>query len=449
MRKDFPAGFRPYLLLVVALLYPVQSLAGMGNIATTYGVLPSDLGTAQALSMFNPQVSATYYNPAYLMAKPGGELTAGLFHAEHELRVDSQGGDNPPDRDGDVIQNTPSQHVLLGMKTDLSSLTVWEHPIQFGVMLGVEKYGGEMLAFESKTSREGQFLRFGRQPLFLNLGGATRIWRGIDAGLSARVTLHSDATLVTESTLGGETDFEQLEVEAEPDIRPILGVNINWGETFCQVEDCWLENLETGLVWRTASNTQTAVTSEVVIPGTIDDTDPLRLSILTLDSWQPDIFALGTRYQWGPFNIGATVEYQKWSDLGRELRDDDVKNQANLEFNDIVVPRVGTIYRVNEIFSVRAGLAWEESPLDSKESMDVNYFDNDRIVFGLGGTAELENFPGLAYPVRLDIGYQYHHLRDRDFDLTHQDHEDGEEPFETVTTDGDVHVLSGSITLRF
>ena len=66
--------------------------ASMGNIGTTYGVLPSDLASAQALSLFNSQVSATYYNPAYLAQDDRGELTTGLLHVDHERRGSSMGG---------------------------------------------------------------------------------------------------------------------------------------------------------------------------------------------------------------------------------------------------------------------------------------------------------------------------------------------------------------------
>ncbi len=44
----------------------VNAHASMGNLGTSYGVMPIDVGTAQSLSMFNDQVSATYYNPASL-----------------------------------------------------------------------------------------------------------------------------------------------------------------------------------------------------------------------------------------------------------------------------------------------------------------------------------------------------------------------------------------------
>ena len=59
------------------LLMQSVAMGSMGNIGTTYGVLPFDLATAQALSLFNSQTSATYYNPAYLASDTRGELTGG------------------------------------------------------------------------------------------------------------------------------------------------------------------------------------------------------------------------------------------------------------------------------------------------------------------------------------------------------------------------------------
>ena len=58
--------------------FSISVNASMGNLGTTYGVMPVDVATAQSLSMFNDQVSATYYNPAYLTKDERGELTAGI-----------------------------------------------------------------------------------------------------------------------------------------------------------------------------------------------------------------------------------------------------------------------------------------------------------------------------------------------------------------------------------
>src|SRR5690606_7303081 len=86
--------------------------ANMGNAPSTYGLLPGDIASAQALSIFNSQISAVYYNPANLAKDKRGELTGGIFHAEHDLEAN-----------GRRIVDEPSQQLQLGLKTDLSSLS--------------------------------------------------------------------------------------------------------------------------------------------------------------------------------------------------------------------------------------------------------------------------------------------------------------------------------------
>ncbi len=442
--------------LALAIGSTTAAYASMGNIGTTYGVLPSDVASAQALSMFNTQVSAVYYNPAYLAKDPRGELTTGLLHAEHELRATSLGGANPPNRGGgDVLQDSPSQHTLIGLKTDLSSLTKFNHPIFFGVMIGVEKYGEEMLAFESQTSREGQYFEYGRQPLFLNLGGATTLWRGIDIGASARITLHSEAELVATTNLAGETRYEELNVSAKPSIRPILSATVDMAETFCpDNEGCWLDGFETAFAFRGYSNTNTTVDAQTVIPGTIAPPG-LNLKVTTLDSYQPNIYSAGLLYGGERFRVGASVEMQQWSDLEEEFDSDTIKDQAvnsevgTLEFQDIVVPRLGAEFELNDTFMLTGGVAYSESPLESNASLDVNYLDADKWIVGLGLTAKYKNPHFLAYPVRFDFGYQYQKLEAREFDLYATNSPTYPEPYETVEADGDVHVFSGSVTLKF
>src|SRR5690554_6537030 len=102
----------------------MNASASMGNLGTTYGVMPIDVATAQSLSMFNDQVSATYYNPAALTRDERGELTTGILLAEQELRSAN------PNASGDVVSNSPSQHVLILMQTKLRSRTRLRHPIR-------------------------------------------------------------------------------------------------------------------------------------------------------------------------------------------------------------------------------------------------------------------------------------------------------------------------------
>jgi long-chain fatty acid transport protein len=434
-----------FLCALVGIAAVGASHANMGNIATSYGVLPTDVGSAQALSLFNTKVSATYYNPSQLTRDKRGELTGALLHGEHDLKAISRGGANPPVREGDTLMNTPSQHVLIGMKTDLTSLTRYERPLYFALLAGVEKFGGEMMAFSSETSLEGQYLRYGRQPLFLNMGGALEVMPGWDVGASARITLHSEASLVTIAETDGQTDMENLNVSAVPSIRPILGTSFDLGKLFCG-ESCWLSGFEAALAFRGYSNSNTRVVASTVIPGTIDEPG-LTLSIATLDAWQPDIFVAGVQYRRDNWRVGLTLEQQNWSALGREFESDTIKDQAQLEFDDVLIPRLGAEIRVARNYIFTTGIALEKSPLKGRESLNVNYFDNDRAVFGVGMAVELPRPPIMAYPVRLDFGYQYQQLKARDFDLTADDAPDN--PYETVTAKGEVHVFSGSITLKF
>lgn len=422
--------------------FSMNATASMGNLGTTYGVMPVDVATAQSLSMFNDQVSATYYNPSYLTSDERGELTGGILHAEQELRSSRS------DADGDIVSDSPSQHVLIGMKTNLASLTRFRHPIYLGFIAGVEKYGKEMLAFSSETSETGQYLQYGKEPLFLNIGGATPLWRGISGGFSVRVTLEAAAQLDAVSTLGGETSRERLAVNAEPSLKSILGTTINWGDTLCP-DGCFLDGWESALTYRTKSSASTSVDSNIVVTQTIPEPG-LSLAVATIDSFQPETIAIGTQYKGDGWRVGGSIEQQNWSELEDEFSGDTIKDQEDVSaanrigFDDILVPRIGGEYQINRNFAVRGGLAYEESPLKTTRNPELNYLDTDKIVAGLGLSATYERTRLLAHPVRLDIGYQYQQLQDRDFTIVDFD---GNE--QQATADGDIHVISGSITLKF
>ncbi|HLT12787.1 MAG TPA: alkane uptake protein AupA [Marinobacter sp.] len=421
----------------------MPAAASMGNLGTSYGVMPVDVATAQSLSMFNDQVSATYYNPAALTKDSRGELTTGILHAEQELRSAN------PNAAGDVLSNSPSQHVLIGMKTNLGSLTRFKHPIYLGFIAGVEKYGKEMLAFSSETTENGQFLQYGKEPLFLNVGGATPLWRGISAGASVRVTLDAAAQLDAVSTLGGETSRERLSVNAEPSLKTILGTNIDFGSTFCPDSDCFLTGWEAAFTYRTKSAASTSVDSNIIVTQTIPDPG-LSLAVSTIDSFQPETIAVGAQYSGNGWRVGGSLEQQNWSELEDEFSNDSIKDQGSVSaasrigFDDILIPRLGAEYQLNKNFAVRGGVALEESPLKTTRNPELNYLDTDKLVVGLGISATYDRTRLLAYPVRLDLGYQYQQLQERDFTLVDYD---GTET--NVTADGEIHVISGSITLKF
>ena len=433
------------MLLATSLLTPLAQ-AAMGDLGTSYGVLPSDVASAQALSLFNTQISAVYYDPAYLVKDPHGELTVGALYGHNDLTAKNDGGADPLITNGSVLQGDSSRQVLLGMKTDLSSLTKSDHPVYFGFLLGVEDNGQQLLAFNSKTSTQGQFLNYGREPLFLNLGGGTQLFPGVDAGFSAHVTLHSTATMSAQSDLAGNTQDQNLDVSGQPVLRPIAGLSIDWGKALCGGDNCWYNGLETAFAFRGYSDMRTTVTANVVIPGTVPPPG-LNIALNTYDAYQPNIYTAGLLYNFDRYRVGFTGEFQQWSRLGDQLDEDTIKQVANLSFRDVWIPRLGFDARVNDMWTVTSGISYERSALVSDESLDVNYLDNDRVVLGLGATANIKDPWVFAFPVRLDIGYQYQMMRNRDFQLASSSAPAN--PYETVTAGGSVQVLTASMTLKF
>lgn len=422
--------------------------ASMGNIATTYGLLPQDMATSQSFSLFSDQVSASYYNPASLALSDRGELTFGFLQATPSLEVTSNGGANPPQRSGTVLESNQTETMLFGMKTNLTSLTKFKTPVYLALMAGVEKYGLEMLSFESNSSQEGQFMQYGQKPLFLSVSAAANIMPGFHLGAGVRVTLHAKANMVLESDLAGNTNSEELDVSAEPVFIPLLGAYFDLGALLCDdASACVWQGLDFALSYRGESDTQTKVNANATIPGTIPDPG-LPLVVSTLDAYQPMIVSLGARYQLTPsWQIATTIEYQNWAELENKLKDDTIKDQANLSFKDAIVPRFGARYEYSKNIQLLMGLSYEESVLEDGLSPDVNVFDNDRFILGAGVTYEYGDTKFLAFPLRIDAAYQYHHLVERDFILS--SNEVATSPYESVTASGNAHVVSLSFSMMF
>ena len=452
---------------------PISAMASMGSVATNFGLTPTDTASAQALSMFSNQPSAVYYNPAYLARDRKGALTTGFVFTDQEITAKGWGKPDQIIRDGDVIEDASNYNVILGFKTDLSTMLKGDRAMVLGFMLGAERSGYNLLSFSSNSQALPQSLRYGQQSLFLSLGAGLNVIPGIDVGASSRITLAADAKLGTQAKLNSETSYESLAVMAKPSIQPILSANINWGQLVCPKDKyCLLNGLETAVGYRYESSYKATVDATALVPGAA--TLPLVLS--TIDAYQPETFSAGIQYNFYKIRLAASGEYQMWSGLNDALRQDTVKDQAQLKFKDIFIPRAGFELRVNDVFSFTGGVSYEQSPLESTSSLDVNYVDNDRLVFGLGFSYLIEQALFLSQPLRLDFGYQYHVLKDRDFMLATTQGvgnapgstgSGGIEPgcpvnpagttveersrvlCEGVTSGGNVHVLNASINLTF
>lgn len=433
------------LSLISVSLMTLSAQASNGNIATTFGLLPSDMASSQAFSLFNDQVSASYYNPAALTLKPQGELSLAALHAKPSLTVDSLGGANPPVRFGDVLESEATKTFLFGMKTNLTSMTRLDHPVYLSLIAGVEDYGTEMLAFNSETSNEGQFMQYGQKPLFVAVSGATNIIDGLALGFGARLTLEASAELELQTDLAGVTEKEKLQVNTKPVLVPLFGLHADMSTLLCeQNADCFWSDIDLAFSYRGESSSKASINTAATIPGTVS-APGIPLIINTIDAYQPMITSFGMNYQLSDtLSLAATLEYQFWSSLTDELKKDTIKDQAALKFDDTLVPRLGVRYQSSESLALIAGLSVESSPLKTTVSDSVNLFDNDRIITAFGFSYKITESGFFAYPVQIDGAYQYHQLQERDFTLSTNGTE-----FESVKTEGSASVLSLSMSILF
>ena len=443
-----------FLVIVFAATPSDLALAGAGDAASTYGLGPVNAGSAQAFSGFEPGPWAVYYNPAAMARSSEGELTIAVHHGEQELRARSLGGSDPLARESDVLSDNSSELVLLGIKTRISGTSEAGRirPMYLGINVGVDDYISNILPFQANTSEQGQFLRYESQPLYLAFGGAVRdLVRGVDAGFSARLTLAAKARLEAVSDLAGNTDSEQISLKAEPSLSPALGLNIRTSELFCGHLSCLpygLDGLEVALFWRDETSMEVSFDANVVIPGVVPEPG-LDLALSTIDSYQPQVFGGSFLLPLGKLELVAAVEQQKWSELGSEFANDTVRDQAGLRFDDVIVPRVGARFQWTDQLRVFGGLAWEDSPLKSSRSQDVNFLDSDKVVLGVGSDYKVKSAPIINAPVVLSLAYQYQQIEERDFELTSINSSSDPEPFETVRADGDIHLFSLSAAMKF
>ncbi len=444
------------------LLAGVNAQAGMGTVANTFGLLPGDVGSSQASSLFSEEASAAYYNPAALAQTELTQFTPGYLYVSPELRLHSRGGSNPPTRTGSVLSDEKNNQVVIGLKLYLNNISPQDHNISWGLVMAVEDDGKTMLNIEDETSQEGQFMQYGEKPIFVSSSVGAEIRDGWFIGAGSRMNVHGTAPAYVESTLDGQTSHEIVNVQGSTTFSALVGTLLDFGKLFCEDKNRALckPGLKLAAAYRQESFYSLELNAVAVIPGTINPPG-VPLNVFALDVYMPSIIALGARY---PINdkwfMDFTYELQRWSDLTDKLKSkpglNSIKDQANAQFQDISVPRFALNYKgLKEYFNLNDrddltlifGFALEESALKDGLTPDVNWLDNDRTVLSIGTTYTLGHSTFLNNPLSFTAAYQYHMLDDREFQLSNSDAPT--EPFETVNADGEVSIMSFGLNLRF
>lgn len=146
---------------------------------------------------------------------------------------------------------------------------------------------------------------------------------------------------------------------------------------------------------------------------------PLKMTMAMADYYQPRCYTVGTAFDLGDITLSIDVEFQEWSGFHVSVPAEMNFADDLVEFDDIVIPRVGLEYRANPKMTFMFGYYFQPSFVPDKAVTGIlNSLDNDKHVGSLGMTYNLTSIIPLRVHTELCIGYQIQYLAENDVTKT-------------------------------
>ncbi|MDP8225010.1 MAG: hypothetical protein P9L99_16745 [Candidatus Lernaella stagnicola] len=192
--------------------------AGLIFVPTTYGLSARSVGLGNAMTAVGDDYSATFFNPAALGALTTNQIDLGYMYAAPKLTGGPSGNEDAVDFD------TANKLTLIGFTMNLSTLFENEHGLGLGFDIAIDDNLKSFMAFEEKRSDDGQFMRYGLTSVTMTTGLGVEIIPQLYIGAGGFVMVKGENQLVAETDMAGNTKEEQIQVNAEPVIAPIISL---------------------------------------------------------------------------------------------------------------------------------------------------------------------------------------------------------------------------------
>jgi len=411
-----------FLVAVSVIVTPYSS--AQASFFDTFGASARGVALGNAMAAISEGWASVYYNPAALALSDDVEFSIGVFSAIPSVTADVALAPDPnpnrPIRKPDEPKDTAGP--AFGLVLPIGRLTPKRLPMPWAIGLGcfiprqalsttrVIKVGFPYdVIFQERN--ESLALHFGistriTSAVYLGLGLVSQVRTPISfffTGNDAR-NYESKTRLSTPSLLGGIL------------VRPS-------------------ERLRLGLVYRQKSEME----SKYSISFPLGEPSE-RINVT---GFVPENISFGAAYTITErLRISGELTWYRWSAYPG-------MSEPPLEpsFDDILVPRIGVMYRVTRRLEARAGFYFEPTAVKNQPT-GLYPTGNDRFVpsVGMGYT-----FPApwgiLAKPLSVDAYFQYHILVEREFTRDVTLNRDAENP--DLTSSGSVFNLGLELTFRF
>jgi long-chain fatty acid transport protein len=146
------------------------------------------------------------------------------------------------------------------------------------------------------------------------------------------------------------------------------------------------------------------------IPAAVQAATPaLRDGNVRLDVDTPDMLSISVAHQLDRWTLLGDVTWTGWGNIKSLplVRDTGaVQDTLRFNFKDTMRYSLGASYRMNDAWTVRTGIAFDESPVPNAEDRSVRLPDNDRTWISFGARYSLGTTGAL------DVGYAFVKIKD-------------------------------------
>lgn len=371
------------------------------------GITPRGTGLAGALTAGADDDGAAFYNPAGVATAAGPELGLGWSYGWMGLRLDRQDA---------RVTDPHGAHLGITLPRRIGN---------FAFGLGVGLYVPDQYIFRIQLTPQSEphfgLLDNSPQRLVANVvvGAA---WRWIAIGVGAQLLANAGGRGITFDVglAGGEkVGRAALDYGLPTRATPIAGLMLSPNDRF-----------RFGFVYRGDINLHLAfdVLANVDVAGVV--TGDAVITLRATNFFTPKKLAFGGQLKLREdLKLLADVVWFRWSEMTGGNPDLRVLVHLGVSpplvqalfpadgYRDTVSLRAGAeldrpLGR-RQRFKVRAGIAWEPSPVPDQHGL-TSVADNDRLVVAVGGSLDLRDRSGvLSRPFSLELGLQWHHLLDR------------------------------------
>ena len=365
-----------------------QSASGMGNAFAGAAATAEDASTV-------------FYNPAGMSRLEGSQITVGGHLIDLSAKFSNSGSSKPA-----AIVTNP----LGGNGGDAGGIAVVPNfyfvmPIGDRLNFGVGVNAPFGLKTEYDDNWAGRFQGIKSELMTINVNPA----------LSFKV---NDVFSV-----GVGANYQRLKAELTNAV--VLGANTEGRAKLEADDDAWGWNA--GVLFQPASSTKigasyrsklnykldgtttvTTATGAVVAPASGPTTAAVTL---------PDSFSLSLAQklndQW---EFLADATYTKWSEINRinivDSTNGTLRDSLVLDFDNTWRYSIGANYKLNDGWTLKGGVAYDQSPVKGATTRSVRLPDNDRTWLSLGASMKILNSG------KLDFGYSHLFIKDADINFT-------------------------------